>query len=114
VALGRLACENLKHEASARRRGHTRRRELEDETGTGKKTTGDVLTRDIPGEPGRKRDTRAHIEMVEYGFTATHKVSGRGEGGMSGTLSCNPRRIFARASVLITLTKKIFDRPQKL
>jgi hypothetical protein len=33
---------------------------------------------------------------------------------MSGTLSCGPRRIFARASVLITLTKKIFNRPQKL
>ena len=94
---------------------HTRRRELEDETGTGKKTAGDVHTRDIPGEPGRKRDTRAHIEMVEYGYTVTHKVSGRGEGGMSGTLSCaGPRRIFARASVLITLTKKIFNRPQKL
>ena len=48
----------------------------------------------------------------------TQKVSGRGEGGMSGTLStnstCGPRRIFARASVLITLTKKIFNRPQKL
>ncbi len=71
MALGRLACSAS--EARSERALHTRRRELEDETGTGKKTSGKD-TRDIPGEPGRKRDTRAHIEMVEYGYmyTATH------------------------------------------